>query len=230
MLRRSKHLTSYAAALFLVLAMSARAPSEPLSRWPEGFVGAVEALAVIQTLNANLLGGRSATRTLEQWCSDHEMATEPKIIARLIKGVDKLPSDEQRGRLRVGADEPVRYRRVQLLCGGHVLSEADNWYVPARLTPEMNRLLDTTDAPFGKVVAALDPFRQTFAVETLWSPLPRGWEQKQDAREVQGRLNAPRELFRHRAIVYAGDRQPISEVNETYTNEILDFDAVSRGR
>jgi len=44
----------------------------------------------------------------------------------------------------------VKYRRVQPSCGDHILSEADNWYVPRRLTPEMNRLLETTDVPFGR--------------------------------------------------------------------------------
>ncbi|PWB82655.1 MAG: hypothetical protein C3F11_10790 [Methylocystaceae bacterium] len=211
--------------------MSAPAPAEPLSHWPDGFLGRVEALAVIQTLNAGLLGGRSATLTLEKWCADHKMAAEPKVIARLVTGVEKPPSDEQRRRLRVAADEPVRYRRVQLSCGGHVLSEADNWYVPARLAPEMNRLLETTDTPFGKVVSALNPVRRTFAVETLWEPLPRGWEQERAIarEELRGPLDAPRELFTHRAILYADDRQPISEVKETYTNEILGFDAVGAG-
>ena len=47
------------------------------------------------------------------------------------------------------------------MCGSVVLSEADNWYVPSRLTPEMNRLLDTTDAPFGRVVQAVHFRRRT---------------------------------------------------------------------
>lgn len=222
--RRVGHST---ATLFFLLAMSAQAPAEPLSHWPEGFLGRVEALAVIQTLNADLLAGRSATLTLEKWCADHKMAAEPKVIAQLVAGAEKAPSAEQRRRLRVGADEPIKYRRVRLSCGGHVLSEADNWYVPTRLTADMNRLLETTDTPFGKVIAALEPYRRTFAVETLWSPLPRGWEQgSHDA--PTGPVDAPRELFAHRAIVHAGDRQPIAEVSETYTNEILAFDAVPR--
>jgi hypothetical protein len=37
--------------------------------------------------------------------------------------------------LGVDPDEPVRFRRVPLKCGDHVLSEAENWYVPSRLTP-----------------------------------------------------------------------------------------------
>lgn len=215
-------------ALAAAMVATAQAAAEPLSSWPDTFLARVEALALIQTLNANLLGSRSATLTLEKWCADHKMAAEPKIIARLTPGVDKPPSDEQRKRLRVGADEPVKYRRVQLACGAHILSEADNWYVPARLTSEMNRLLETTDTPFGKVVQSLKPFRQTFAVETRWSPLPDGWA-REASRASSGeraaeRLAAPHDIFEHRAILYTDDQQPFSEVRETYTSEILDFE------
>jgi hypothetical protein len=32
--------------------------------------------------------------------------------------------------------------------------EADNWYVPSRLTPDINKTLDMTDTPFGIVEIA----------------------------------------------------------------------------
>src|SRR4051812_18291186 len=144
--------------------------------WPDTLLGRVEALAVMQTLNATLLGSRSATLALERWCADHALAPEPKIVAERVRGIDKPVTPEQRQRLQVGPDDEVRYRRVRLSCGTHVLSEADNWYVPSRLTPEMNRLLETTDTPFGRTVQPLQPFRRTFAVDVLWSPLPDGWE------------------------------------------------------
>ena len=47
--------------------------------------------------------------------------------------------------LHVAADTRLGYRRVYLACGTHVLSEAENWYVPERLTPEMNRTFDTSE-------------------------------------------------------------------------------------
>jgi chorismate-pyruvate lyase len=61
----------------------------------------------------------------------------------------------------------VRYRRVRLACGDQVLSDADNWYVPARLTAEMNRTLDQTDTPFGAVVKPLGFQRRTLQAEAL---------------------------------------------------------------
>src|SRR5689334_18561514 len=107
--------------------------------------------AVVQSLNKQLLASTSATRTLEQWCSDHHMAAGPKIVAVRMNVPPKAPSAEQLQRLDVRDASEVMYRRVQLRCGTHVFSEADNWYVPARLTPEMNVALTTTDTPFGKV-------------------------------------------------------------------------------
>jgi hypothetical protein len=118
----------------------------------------------------------------------------------------------------------VIYRRVDLVCGSHVLSRADNWYVPSRLTPEMNNALTSTDIPFGRVVGDLHPRRQTFAVLMLWHPLPQGWEmQRAPADHSDARLAIPPVLFEHRAVVVDGDGKPISEVVEDYTSDVLDF-------
>jgi chorismate-pyruvate lyase len=184
----------------------------------------LEALALMQTLNARILGSRSATASLEAWCGARRLATEPKVTARLIPGAAKAPTAEQLQRLQVASADEVKYRRVQLVCGGHVLSEADNWYVPGRLTAEMNRLLETTDTPFGRAVQPLRPYRQTFSARVLWQPLPDGWEGRSGGELCAGAtapLDPPRYLFQHRAVLYTADRQPFSEVDERYTREIL---------
>jgi hypothetical protein len=171
------------------------------------FESRVDALALVQRLNAEILNSTSATLTLEKWCGDHHLAADPVVVATRVRGAEKPPTADQRTRLGVGAREDVRYRRVQLTCGTTVLSEADNWYVPARLTADMNRQLDTSDAPFGKVVRPLEPYRRTFAVKTLWSDA--------SARAI------PAALFEHRAILYTRDRQPFSEVDEIYQRGLL---------
>jgi len=150
--------------------------------WFDTFESRLEILALMQTLNAGILASPSATQSLEKWRRDHKMTDDPRIVARLVKGFDKIPTAEQLQRLQAPSANEVKYRRVELRCGGHVLSEADNWYVPGRLTAEMNKLLETSDTPFGKVVQALRPYRRTFAVTILWSPLPDGWEQRPRAR------------------------------------------------
>ena len=118
--------------------------------WPDGFVARLEALALLESLNADLLSHDGATLTLERWCADHRLADPARIVAERVHNVDKPASAEVRAALDVKPDEPLGYRRVRLKCGEHVLSEADNWYVPARLSPEMNHTLETTDTPFAK--------------------------------------------------------------------------------
>jgi hypothetical protein len=168
---------------------------------------------------------------LDRWCADHRIAPQAKIVAQLVRGAGKPITEEQRQRLAIGPDEPVKYRRVQLACGSHVLSEADNWYVPSRLTPEMNRMLETTDTPFGRAVQALNFDRRTVDAKLLWSPLPDGWELTRPAAAAVDcttpaaatPLPIPPRLFEHRAVLYDGARRPFSEVVETYTSEVLSF-------
>ncbi|PPD44978.1 MAG: hypothetical protein CTY15_05515 [Methylocystis sp.] len=210
-------------ALFSLCAI-APAKAQTHSSWPDAFLSRVEIVALIQTLNASLLSSRSATATLENWCAAHRMSPEPKVTALRLTGPEKPPSDETRQRLGVSPGELVKHRHVRLSCGGHVLSEADNWYVPSRLPQEANRILESTDTPFGKAVQSLQPFRRTFEAKMKWSPLPDGWELGAGAPQGGGALAIPHELFEHRAILYASDRTPFSEVHETYTSEVLDFD------
>jgi chorismate-pyruvate lyase len=210
-----------AGVLVVVLGVAACAQEAP--GWPDTYVGRLQALALEQTINAEVLASRSSTLTLEAWCRDHELAKEPKIVAELVKGAAKAPTAEQRQRLRVSSDEEVKYRHVRLRCGVRVLSEADNWYVPGRLTAEMNRLLETTDTPFGKAVQALEPYRQTFAMKVLWSPLPDGWEHGPATAGPAGALPIPEGLFEHRAVLYTGEHLPFSEVDEIYRRDLLAF-------
>jgi chorismate-pyruvate lyase len=196
-----------------------RAPS-----WPDTFVARVEAMALLQTLNGNLLSHDSATLTLERWCDVHRLASPARIIAVRDLDAKKPVSPEQRRDLAVTDAETVRYRRVRLLCGAVELSEADNWYIPGRLTAEMNKLLDSTDMPFGKVVQALHFQRHTLSSTLLWAPLPEGWEMSSIPPGKAGAVLAiPSELLQHRALLTLPDGTPFSEVVETYTAGVLAF-------
>jgi chorismate-pyruvate lyase len=213
--------------LALCLAAAFSSLARPRPEWSDTFESRIEILALLQTLNGEILASSSATRTLEEWCGEHHLADEAKIVARRVPGVRKEPSAEQLQRLGVSDPSAVQYRRVELRCGAHLLSEADNWYVPARLTPEMNALLETTDTPFGKAVQALHPYRRTLAVTNLWSPLLRGWElqpRPQPQRPTRRTMAIPKELFQHRALLYTADHFPFSEVVETYQSELLAFE------
>ena len=216
-------LRGLAAAPILLLTTALASAAEP-APWPASFVGRLEALALIESLNADLLAHDSATLTLERWCADHRLADPPRIVAERVSGADKSASAEARAALDVKPDEPLGYRRVRLKCGDHVLSEADNWYVPARLTPEMNHVLETTDTPFGKAVAAVHFRRHTLSAHLLWRPLPQGWEMDAvPAPQQAGALTIPGHVLEHRAVLSTPDGEPFSEVVETYTGEVLAF-------
>jgi chorismate-pyruvate lyase len=229
----SRILSCWTASLGLLIATAAGADegagvqSSSMARaatWPDTPATRLEALALLQTLNADLLSNDSATLTLDRWCEAHKLAMPAKIVAERVHDDDKEPTDEVRKLLAVNASEPVRYRHVRLHCGPHVLSEADNWYVPARLTPDMNKVLDTSDTSFGRAVQALHFHRHTLSARLLWSPLPQGWEMESALPAAgKGALEIPSHTIQHRAVLSLPDGTPFSVVVETYTNEVLSF-------
>ncbi len=159
--------------------------------------------AAVEMLNARLLANPSATATLEGWCAERKLADAPRIVARR-GAADKPATADIRAELKVGASEPIRYRQVQLVCGSRVLSEADNWYVPAQLTPAMNEALDQTDTPFGRVAAPLNFTRRTLSVRNL----------------LAGR-SVPPHVLEHRAVLSTPAGTPFSLVVERYTSQVL---------
>jgi hypothetical protein len=52
---------------------------------PDDFLTRLEAVALVHTLNGEILASRSATLTLENWCNEHALAgiSEAKIVAHL---------------------------------------------------------------------------------------------------------------------------------------------------
>jgi hypothetical protein len=211
--------------LGVLSAAAAGASSAPA--WVDSPVARLEALALIQTLDAEILSSTSATLTLERWCRDHALAEPAVIVAHRIDTPAEVPAEAPRQDLQVTAHEKVRYRRVELTCGDHVLSIAENWYVPGRLTAQMNRLLETTQTPFGKAVQSLHPHRETIAAQLLWLPLPKDWERRDTPTgplvHAQGPLELPQALFEQRAILYTPAHRAIAEVNEVYQRDLLAF-------
>ncbi|WP_018042724.1 hypothetical protein [Methylobacterium sp. 88A] len=169
---------------------------------------ASDAEALIETLSTRLLNGDSATTVLEGWCEERRLASEARLVATRVPGPERLPSPVQSRRLALSHGEAVRYRHVRLSCAGYVLSQAENWYVPARLTTEMNLSLDRTEAPFGRVVHTLFPKRRNLRLLRLW-PRDAG-------------VPGPSDLvFAIEAILSDRSGRPICEVSETYTGAIL---------
>lgn len=214
------------ALLALLCAASAPGASTPEAPpgWQDSFMARLEALALLQTLNADLLSHDSATLTLDRWCAAHHLADPATVTAERVHDVEKAPTAAQRELLHVGPTEPIGYRRVRLHCGTHVLSEADNWYVPGRLTAQMNQSLDHSDTAFGRAVQALHFQRHTLGAALLWMPLPADWDMRSGAvPSYSGTLLVPHFVLQHTAVLDLPDGTPISTVTESYTAEVLAF-------
>lgn len=213
-----------ASSVAVEVVMGSACARTAVPEWTDSPIVRVETLALLESLNAQLLSNDSATATLEHWCSVHEMAKPAKVVAERIHGADKEATDEVRELLQASPGEPVKYRRVRLHCGDYVLSEADNWYVPSRLTGDMNKTLDTTDTPFGRAVSELHFRRHTLSASLLWSPLADGWEMQPSLPpSSKTPLAIPHAVIQHRAVLSVPDGTPFSLVVETYTNETLAF-------
>ncbi|HVG23388.1 MAG TPA: hypothetical protein VND45_04480, partial [Thermoanaerobaculia bacterium] len=59
--------------VLVLCALTASCASAPdQQRWSDTYEARLEVLALLQTLNADILAGSSATATLERWCREHE--------------------------------------------------------------------------------------------------------------------------------------------------------------
>ncbi|MBN8502789.1 MAG: hypothetical protein J0M19_16850 [Sphingomonadales bacterium] len=163
-------------------------------------IGSGSGAATVEQLEQTLAGQDSATAALRQWCAVRRLADEPQIRAVVISGRSSSPPGDLRRILRLGEDERLGYRHVKLSCGGTVLSEAHNWYATNRLSPEMNRALDDSDAPFGQVAAPLGFHRERLGGE-------RGAADYCPAGTI----------LSHRALLRLPDGRPLAYVVECYT-------------
>ncbi len=162
-------------------------------------LGAVASSATIEEFERTLAAQDSATAALGEWCERHKIADAGSIRARVVDRSGEA-GPETRAALNLAPADPIGYRHVQLSCGDTVLSEAYNWFAPARLTAEMNEALNQSDKPFGKVAAPLG-FRRVRLLEE------RG----------QADFCPPDTILIHRALLRLPDGQPLAYVVECYT-------------
>jgi len=166
---------------------------------PAGASTAPAPAETVARLRADLLAGAGATLTLTQWCADEALASPP-VIRAVRRAVLKRADSTVRAALNPAPGETIRYRNVRLACGEHVLSDADNWYLPARLTADMNRRLEETDTPFGTVVRPLAFHRRTLAATPV---------------------NRSHYILAVSAVLLDSAGRPFSFVREHYTRDLL---------
>ena len=103
-----------------------------------------------------------------------------------------------------------------------VLSEADNWYVPARLTPVMNKTLESSETPFGKVVKPLGFSRRILSADLLWPDFSKSERiSVTSSSKKYEDLGPPYLLFEHRALLQNAHGMPFSFLIERYTRNLL---------
>jgi 4-hydroxybenzoate synthetase (chorismate lyase) len=151
-------------------------------------------LALIELFDSRMAASDSASSFLQDWCGGRVHAR--KLEAHLIE-----PSPEQQKLLGLESGEALGYRVVNLVCGGTVLSRAENWYRCSLLTAEMHEQLEQTDIPFGLIVSPLSQKRKTLATKRLTSPF----------------------FSEHRALLVTGQGNPFCIVRESYSEALLDF-------
>jgi hypothetical protein len=161
---------------------------------------------MVDRLSAELLAHDSATAVLQRWCDVHGVAPGQRIVARRVTAPEDETPAEVLAALQSAPREIVRHRRVDLACGDVVLSRADNWYRPSRLTAEMNRRLESSETPFGVVVRDLGYRRRTLSV----------------VRPALAGGAPPLVILQHRAVLVDAGGVPFSLVIENYARDMTE--------
>jgi hypothetical protein len=168
--------------------------------------------ALVRQLSDHLLQTSTATRALHAWCAARSLSTGPITVVKQTPAQPPYPDDEALDELRPEQQERIGYRRVRLVRGALVLSEADNWFMPDRLPPEVREVLETTDVPFGTAIAQLQPWRRTSFVRFAdLSGAPATVAEDRPAMTI----------LEHRAVVLDRNHRPLSVVCERYRAALL---------
>jgi chorismate-pyruvate lyase len=125
--------------------------------------------------------------------------------------------DDMLDELRPERHERIAHRCVRLVRGLVVLVEADNWFIPDRLPPEVRDLLEATDVPFGAAVARLQPSRRTYFVRFA----ELSYAEKAGTAGAPAGLSPAMPILEHRAVVLDRNGQPLSAVSERYCAALL---------
>lgn len=160
--------------------------------------------ATLRKFEATLAAQDSATVALGQWCTSRRIARPTLITATPAEEGSQPEPVDARALLAIGPDAPLGYRHVRLACSDRVLSEAYNWYVPERLTPEMNAALAATHIPFGTVASSL-----------------RFTRQRLESRHGESADCPAGTILSHRALLRLPEGQPLALVVECYTSANL---------
>jgi uncharacterized protein YjiS (DUF1127 family)/chorismate-pyruvate lyase len=185
-----------------------------------------KAAALVRELSDHLLHASTATEALHTWCAARGLSAGPITALKRNPDQRRYPDDDMLDELRPERHERIAYRCVRLVRGQVVLSEADNWFIPDRLPPEVRDLLEATDVPFGAAVARLQPSRRTYFVR--FAELSAAGEVGTGGSPAG--LSPSMPILEHKAVVLDRNRQPLSVVSERYCAALLGSVAFSGRR
>ncbi len=175
--------------------------------------------ALIQELSRRLCKTPTATATLFGWCEEHRLSSGPVTALCRHRCHPTATARDVIAELNPLPRESIAYRSVQLVRGGLPLVDAENWFIPHRLTPGMREALEATDVPFGEVIAPLNPTRRTLSVRTRdlpgGSPLSHLLERQRAERQY------PDAILSIDAIVISGSGLPLAYVRENFRPELI---------
>lgn len=165
------------------------------------------------TLKGRVQTADSMTEILRQWCDTHGIGHGPLRSEHAPASGELPPSPRAIDALQLRSEESTRHRGIVLMRGDVGLLEADNWYVPGRLPAEVNKVLETTDTPFGAALPGDGQTRKTLYCDT--DPLPSDTAALSDSARKFG---PP--ILTVRAIVVLGE-MPVAFVEERLRPQLI---------
>ncbi|WP_414476370.1 hypothetical protein [Microvirga sp. M2] len=174
---------------------------------------------LIRDLSARLIAGATATETLLAWCEEHGLAEGPITVERQQQLVLSAVPYEVRAALGPASNEAVHYRQVRLVRGSVPLAVAENWFLPDRLTANMNEVLNQSTIPFGTVIAPLRPSRRTL----IGRPQPLTVDPSEDPERPRGSTGqrSPEIILEHVAVILGGSGTVLALVKEHYLADLI---------
>jgi hypothetical protein len=177
--------------------------------------------ALVQELSTRLIGGATATETLLAWCEEHGLSHGPITVDVRQRFSPAVVADDVLTALEPVFGETIHYRQVRLMRGSLPLVAAENWFVPQRLAAGMNDLLQTTDAPFGTVIAPLHPSRRTLAARA--GPLTTDPAEDPERPSDLAHPSRPEIILEHIAVILSESGTALALVKESFFFELVSF-------
>jgi hypothetical protein len=193
--------------------------------WPTDITARLEATIFLQSLDVELLTSDTEELALDRWCTVHGLLSGSEMRIDRVIDAEESPSEAQRRTLAVSGNERVRHRKIRALCGATVVLEADEWFLPASVSSQLDAQLENSNWPFDANVEALHFKRRILSDTLLWPQLPelQRSPSEKGGPATQAVQPLPAWVLKHHVLVMLPDGRPFAEIQENYTGSLLAF-------